>query len=340
MNNFLIIKGTAPRMAEQTKPPLPKKRKWVLVQKPMVGTTLALVPAACFGVYNFGWRALAVIATSFLFGFAAEAAFTWRQGKPVTSAVFVSCMLFALVLPPSVPLWIVAVGIVFAVVFGKMVFGGFGQNPYNPAMTGRCFIYISFPIAMSSHWNEAVGFFPRGLNHWLVDAMTSATPLVAAEGGDPVGLWRAFFGFTGGSIGETCTALVILGGAYVLYKKWANWQVVVSTALFALIPQTALWLAGVSQVNPVYMLLTGGFALGLFFMVTDPVSGARTDVGRWVFGAIVGLTTVIIRTFGNFAEGFMFALLLANTFCPIVDYTVTEKKKAKKAAAQANGAAV
>jgi Na+-transporting NADH:ubiquinone oxidoreductase subunit B len=309
-----------------------------MVQKPMTGTTLALVPCALFGIYNFGWRALAVIAVSLIVGFATEAAFTLRQGKPVTSAVFVSAMLFGLIMPPSVPLWIVAVGIAFAVTFGKMVFGGFGQNPYNPAMVGRCFVYISFPIAMTAHWNEASGFFPRGLDHFLVDAMTTATPMVAAESGQPVELWRALFGFTGGSIGETSFILVALGGAYVIYKKWANWRTVLATALFAVVPQTILWLTGASPINPLYMILTGGFGLGVFFMATDPVSSPRTNIGRWVYGAIIGICTVIIRTYGNFAEGFMFALLLGNTFAPIVDYTVQERQKAKKPAAQAKGA--
>lgn len=309
-----------------------KKRKLFLKQKPMVGTTLALAPAALFGIYNFGWRALAVFLTAYVFGIATEALFTIRQGKPITSAVLVTCTLFAMIMPPSVPLWIVAVGIVFAVLFGKMVFGGFGQNPYNPAMVGRCFIYISFPVAMTSHWNEANSLFPRGLDHWLVDAITGSTPLVAAEAGHPIELWQALFGFSSGSIGETSFVLVALGGAYVIYKKWANWHAVAATAIFAIVPQTILWLTGTSQINPLYMVLTGGFGLGLFFMVTDPVSSSSTNIGRWVYGAIIGLTTVLIRTYGNFAEGFMFALLLGNTFAPIIDYTVRERQKAKKAA--------
>jgi len=325
-------------MADTKSAPAAKKRKLFLIQKPMTGTLLALVPAAVFGVYNFGWRALAVIAVSFAFGIATEAAFTLRQGKPFTSAVFVSSMLFSLIMPPSVPLWIVAVGIVFAITFGKMVFGGFGQNPYNPAMTGRCFIYISFPIAMTSHWNQATDFFPRGLDNWLVDAMTGATPMVAAEAGNAVSWWQALFGFTGGSIGETSAVLVILGGAYVVYKKWANWKLVASATISMVGLQSILYFTGMTLVNPIYSLLTGGFLLGVFFMITDPVSAPRTDTGRWVTGAIVGICTVVIRTFGNFAEGFMFALLLGNTFAPIIDYTVQERAKAKKLAAAAKKA--
>lgn len=318
-------------VADPKKLNLPKVKR-VLIQKPMIGVLYALIPAAMFGIYNFGYRAALVIAVSFLFGFAAEAAFTYRQGKPVTSAVFVTCMLYALILPPSTPIWIVAVGIVFAVVFGKMVFGGFGQNPYNPAMTGRVFVYISFPLALTNHWNQAVDYFPRGLDRWLVDAMTGATPLVAAESGQPIAWWKAFVGFSGGSIGETSFVLLALGGAYIIYKKWAAWQTVLSTTLFAVVPQTVFYLTGVSQVHPIYMVLTGGFGLGVFFMVTDPVSSSRTPLGKWIFGAIVGITTVVIRTFGNFAEGFMFAILMGNTFAPIIDHTINERKKAKKAA--------
>ena len=313
-----------------------KKQGWLQKQKPMTGVVYALIPAALFGIYNFGWRVLLIILISLVLGTATEAAFTLPKGKKVTSAVFVTAMLYALILPPSVPLWIVAVGIVFAVVFGKMVFGGFGFNAFNPAMVGRAFVYISFPVALTARWNQATDFIPRGLNDWLVDAMTTATPMIAAEAGDPVPLWRAFFGYTGGSIGETCFLAVLLGGAYIIYKKYAAWQTVVSVTLFAVVPQTIFWLTGVSQVHPLYMVLTGGFALGALFMATDPVSSANTPLGRWIYGAIIGITTVIIRTFGNFAEGFMFALLLANTFAPIIDYTIRERKKAKKAAQTAD----
>ena len=310
------------------------KGKWIKIQKPMVGVCYALIPATLFGIYNFGWRAVSVLAVSFVLGTAAEAWFTLRHGKPVTSAVFVTCLLYGLIMPPSVPLWIVGVGIVFAVVFGKMVFGGFGQNVYNPAMVGRCFVYISFPVAMTSHWNQALDWFPRGLDNWLVDAMTTATPLAAAGAGDPEPLWRIFIGATGGSIGETCFPLILLGGVYILWKKWASWRTVVATTVFAVVPQTILWLAGVTPIDPLYMILSGGFALGVLFMATDPVSSANTDTGRWVYGAIIGLSTVAIRTFGNFPEGFMFALLLGNTFAPIVDYHVKERQKKKKEAAR------
>jgi len=334
-------------MAEPAQATVKKKPSRFKKQKPNMAVTYALMPVALFGIYNFGWRAAAVLATSLIVAFATEAFFTIRQGKPVTSAVLVTGMLFGLILPPSTPLWIVAVGAAFGVVFGKMVFGGFGNNPYNPAMTARCFVYISFPVAMTSHWHQASDFLPRGLDNWLVDAMTGATPLVAGAQGQPVDYWRALLGFTGGSIGETSFVLVALTGGYILYKKYANWRIVVSTTLFAVGLQTILWLTnnfGLTEhqaVNPLYMVLTGGFSLGVFYMATDPVSSASTDTGRWIYGAIIGIATVVIRSFGNFAEGFMFAILLGNTFAPIIDYTVRERKKAKrqKATAAKKGAA-
>ena len=316
-----------------------RPRKWIQQQKPMTGVVLALTPAALFGIYNFGWRVAAILALSLLLGFATEAMFTYRKGKPVTAAVFVTGMLYALVLPPSVPFWIAGVGIVFAVTFGKMVFGGFGFNAYNPAMVGRIFIYISFPIAMTAHWNAAADLFPRGLNNWLVDAMSGATPMIAAEAGNPAQLWQVFFGFTGGSIGETSFLAVLIGGAYILWKKYANLTTVIATTTFAVVPQTIFWLTGISQINPLYMMMTGGFALGVLFMATDPVSSAKTDIGRWAYGAIIGITTVVIRTFGNFAEGFMFGILMGNTFAPIIDYHVTEHRKAKKLREKAKAAA-
>ena len=301
----------------------------------MNGVVYALIPAALFGIYNFGWRVVAILLISITLGIATEAMFQFRKGKKVTAAVLVTAVLYALILPPATPFWIVALGIVFAVVFGKMVFGGFGFNAFNPAMAGRAFIYISFPVAITARWNEAIDFFPRGLNDWLVDAMTTATPLIAAESGNVVPIWKTLFGFTGGSIGETCFLAIAAGGAYILYKKYAAWQIVASVTIFALIPQTILWATGVSPIDPLTMMLTGGFALGVLFMATDPVTSANTPAGKWIFGAIIGVTTVMIRTFGNFAEGFMFALLFGNTFAPIIDYTIRERQKSKRLAAKA-----
>jgi Na(+)-translocating NADH:ubiquinone oxidoreductase B subunit len=320
------------------------KRGWIMIQKPMIGTTLALVPAACWAIYSFGWRVLAMIALSFVLAIFTEGMFTWRQGKPVTSAVFVTAMLFALILPPSLPLWMAALGIVFAVVFGKMVFGGFGNNAFNPAMVGRAFLYITFPVHMTNQWNFAGDAFPRGLNNWLVDAFTGATPLVAAEQGEAWNWVDIATGYIPGSAGEISFVLVALGGAYIVYKKYAAWQSIVATAVFAVGLQTVLYFTGNfgvnsdTPINPLYMILTGGFGLGLFFMVTDPVSSSSTPTGRWIYGAIVGITTVVIRVFGQFAEGLMFGILLGNTFAPIIDYTIRERKKAKKAAAKAKAA--
>jgi len=331
------VKGE--RVTEKPSTGAAKKQPWVKYQKPNVDVALALLPPALFGVYNFGWRALLVILVAQIFGFATEFAFVYRQKKPVTAAVFVTSMLFALIMPPTIPLWIVAVGVVFAVTFGKMVFGGFGQNPFNPAMTGRAFVYISFPVAMTARWSQAADLWPRGLDNYLVDALTGATPLTAGAQGASVPYWQAFFGFTGGSIGETSFLLIALGGAYILYKKYANWRIVVATAGTAIALQTILYLTdnfGLTDhhaVDPLYMILTGGFGLGVFYMATDPVSSASTDTGRWIYGAVIGVATVVIRSFGNFPEGFMFAVLLGNTFAPIIDYTVRERKKAKRAAA-------
>ncbi|MDP8225057.1 MAG: RnfABCDGE type electron transport complex subunit D [Candidatus Lernaella stagnicola] len=328
---------TRPTFLGFTKP----KRGWIQIQKPMIGTTLALAPAALWGIYSFGWRVLAMLALSFALSILTEGLFTWRQGKPVTSSVFVTATLFALILPPSLPLWMAAVGIVFAVVFGKMVFGGFGNNAFNPAMVGRAFLYITFPVQMTARWNAATDAFPRGLDNWLVDTFTGATPLVAVEQGQAFDYVDAALGFIPGSAGEISFVLVAAGGAYVMLRKWAAWQSVLATALFAVGLQTAFYFTGnlginsETPVNPLYMVLTGGFALGLFFMVTDPVSSANTNIGRWVYGAIIGISTVVIRTFGQFAEGFMFAVLLGNTFAPIIDYTVRERQRAKKAAAKA-----
>lgn len=311
---------------------------------------VALAPVAAASVWFFGWRALAVLAAVNLAAFLTEFVFTRFTRAETTSAVFVTGTLLGLSLPPTIPIWIAVVGAVFGVFFGKMVFGGFGRNVFNPALVGRIFIYISFAVPMNARWAEPIPAatgslaLPWGLGgfaRWASDALTGATPLRALRHGEPVELLPLLWGNAAGSIGETSALLILLGGLFIVWKKAANWRIVVSEAAAFLALQGVFWLAGVRHAaDPLTALLSGSVMLGMFFMATDPVSAAQTQGGRWIYGALVGALTVLIRTFSIWPEGTMFAILLGNTFAPIVDWLVRERQRVRKAAApSATGAA-
>ena len=189
--------------------------KKIMKQKPMLKVCYALLPCLAASVYFFGWRSLLLLALITLFGFMTEAFFTWREGKPVTMAVLVTCLIFHLSLPPSIPIYMALIGIVAAVAFGKMIFGGFGKNLFNPAMVGRCFIYINFPFAMTGQFVEPWWGGAAGLLGWTpgLDAITRATPLMAIRNGGQVEWLSLFWGNVSGSMGETSAILILLGRA-------------------------------------------------------------------------------------------------------------------------------
>jgi Na+-transporting NADH:ubiquinone oxidoreductase subunit B len=296
----------------------------------------ALVPVVIASVYFFGWRSLVTLVAVSVAGFLTEYAFTRTYKEPVTSAVFVTSFLFTLSLPPTLPLWMALVGIVFGVTFGKMVFGGFGRNIFNPALVGRAFIYVSFPVYMNSVWTEPVRGMVGGFARFAPDAVTQATPLRLLKEGAEVAWSKLLLGNTAGCLGETSAVLVILGGLYIVWKKAANYRIVVSGLIGMLLVQLIFWKSGVKgATDPVSALLSGSFLFGLFFFATEPISASQLNEGRWIYGALIGVLTVIIRTFSGWAEGMMFAILLANMFAPIMDYGLrTLRSKRKTAEAQ------
>jgi len=326
----LVKQGTSHTITGKMEAPKPKK--WFQTQKVMLRVCYALTPLVLASVYLFGWRSLAVLVVVFLFGVATEAAFTIRQGKPVTSAVFVTCMIFSLSLPPTLPFWMAAVGIVVGVAIGKMAFGGFGQNVFNPAMVGRCFIYITFPLAMTNTWVEPMRGGAAGLSGWspVPDAVTQATPMMALRKGAAVPWLDLFLGNTSGSLGETSALLILMGGAFLFYKKAASWRLALACVLGGLILSTLLHGAGIEAVpSPLATLLSGSFLFGSVFVVTEPISGAKTVWGQWIYGFIIGGLTVVLRGFSNFSEGLMFSVLLMNAFVPILDQTVRQVQARK-----------
>ena len=320
---------------------MPQQSKWVNWQKPMKHVLVACAPLAAAAVYLFGWRVLAMMLLVAGVAYVTEALFTRQWKEPVSSAVFVSAVLFTFSLPPTLPFWMAAVGIVFGIVFGKMVYGGFGRNVFNPALTGRAFVYVSFGNYMTAQWYEPWTRFPAGLVHWgwtaasaPPDVITTATPGILlkipaaalAERGAAAGdlsLWSLLSGDCSGVIGGTCTALTVLCGLYLLWTKAASYRIVVSGFLGYAAVQTLLWRFGLGHApDPLRAAAAGSLVIGIFFYATDPVSASQTNPGRWIFGAFVGAMSSVIATFSAWPAGTMFAILLANMFAPITDYVV------------------
>lgn len=303
---------------------------WVKWQTPMVRVLRACVPLVAAAVYFFGWRALAVVVVANLAAYLTERVFTRAWHEPVSSAVFVTGTLLAFSLPPPIPLWMVALGSVFGVGFGKMVFGGFGRNIFNPALTGRAFLYISFGREMTGQWVKPFTGWPGGFAAWGYaaadappDLITTATPGALMKAGEHFGIWDLFLGNCSGVIGGTSTILTLVCGAYLLWTQAANYRIVVSGFAGFLIMQTIAWQAGWHQaVDPWRAAFAGSLVIGILFYATDPVSSSATNPGRWIYGAFIGVMSCLIATFSAWPAGTMFAVLLANMFAPILDHVV------------------
>lgn len=261
-----------------------------------------------------------------------EVLFAVVRKHDVNEGFFVSSILFALTLPPSTPLWMVALGISFGVVIGKEVFGGTGKNFLNPALTGRAFLYFAYPAAMSGDavWTAVDGFAgATALGHAAMGGVTAIR-----EAG--ISWWATFIGFEKGSMGETSTLACLLGAAFLIYTRIANWRIMVGVLVGMIATATLFNIVGSNSdamyTMPWYWHLTlGGFAFGMVYMATDPVSAAHTNAGRWAFGALVGFMTVLIRVVNPaFPEGIMLAILFSNIFAPLIDYVVIKINIAKR----------
>ena len=308
-------------------------------QKMMRSVLLALIPVTLGSVYFFGWRHLVMALVVALAGALSEYLVMRSINKDkakISEAVFVSSALFTLSLPPLTPMWIAVVGMVFAIVFGKAVFGGFGRDIFNPALVGRCFVYIAFPAQMTLQWPLPFSSLPGGFAAWSAargaDVIASATPnITLIAGGGTTPILNLFLGNIAGSLGETSSLLILLGAVYLLYKKVASWQLMLSTVASAGIFAAILYLTGVSLANPLFVLFSGGLMFSSVFMVTDPVSAPKEKAVQWLAGILVGVITVIIRTFGLFTEGVTFAILIVNALTPLFELKYKEFKDTRKA---------
>jgi len=273
-----------------------------------------------------------IYATAFIVGGFWEVLFASIRGHEINEGFFVTSILFALILPPDIPLWQVALGISFGVVVAKEVFGGTGKNFLNPALAGRAFLFFAYPGDMSGQvWN-------------IVDGYSGATPLAAAAQGQLEyaindAWWDAFYGFLPGSIGEVSTLMILIGGAALVYCKIASWRIIAGV-MIGMVATAYLFNAIGSETNAMFAmpwywhLVTGGFAFGMMFMATDPVSASLTNKGKFYFGALIGIMCVMIRVANPaYPEGMMLAILFANLFAPLIDHFVVQaniKRRAKR----------
>lgn len=279
---------------------------------------------------NFAFGAayfLPIYLVTFVVGGFWEVLFATIRRHEVNEGFFVTSILFALILPPSIPLWQVALGISFGVVIGKEVFGGTGKNFLNPALTGRAFLFFAYPAQISgdSVWTAVDGF--SGATALSIVSTDGLNGLLASG----LSWMDAFFGFMQGSVGETSTLAILIGGSVLLIAGVASWRIVAGV-MIGMIATTMLFNAGATEgSNPWFAvpwywhLVLGGFAFGMMFMATDPVSASMTNTGKWFFGALIGLMVVLIRVVNPaFPEGMMLAILLANLFAPLIDYFVVQ----------------
>lgn len=341
-------------------------KKLLLKQAIMHRVLLALTPCAAGAVYFFGWRCLFLILWAGAVGFVVEYLFCRQRREPVSEAVFVTTTLLALVMPPTVALGVLTVATVFAVMFAKMIFGGFGRNIFNPALAGRCFVYVCFPVALTATWAPAADGPWGALGRWTTaptaDAITSATPLahlkakrIELGSSDaalskvpyeidrdetielrPSALFRGLtLGRISGTMGVTSALLISIGGIYLFWTKTASRTIILwLIGTYAVLNQVLLW-AGVEPVPGAWpAVFGGGFLFGAFFMATDPVSSPRTEAGKIIYAIIIGTCTVVIRNFSIFNGGLMFSILIGNMFAPIIDYAVREVAAIKKAGGQ------
>ena len=342
-DTFLRVPGTVTARGAHIRDAVDLKRVMIIV-------VIALVPAALFGMWNVGYQSalatgaawgfwkmfwygffkvLPLFLVSYIVGLGIEFADAQIKGEEVNEGYLVTGFLIPLIVPVDVPLWMLALAVAFAVIFGKCVFGGTGMNIWNPALLARAFLFFSYPSKMSG--SEVWVHLPKG--QAAVDGFTGATPLALTDeaGRHTVDAlnaagwdwWSLFNGMVPGSVGETSVIAILLGAVILVWTGVASWKIMVSAVAGGLLVGWLGQLAGATALPCWYQLLLGGFAFGIVFMATDPVTSAQTEKGKWIYGFLVGALAVTVRLWNpGYAEGMMLAILLMNTFAPLIDHCV------------------
>lgn len=346
--SFLFVPNTTTSSGAHIRDAVDLKRTMIIV-------VLALIPALLFGIYNVGyqhfnavggladttffqlffyglWKVLPMIIVSYVVGLGIEFAVAQMKGHEINEGFLVSGLLIPMIMPVEAPLWMVALSTAFAVIIGKEIFGGTGMNIWNPALLARAFFFFSYPSMIS------------GDKVWIAgdtaDAISQATPLAQMALGQPLTYSTAdmFWGFIPGSVGETSAFCILIGAVILLLTNVASWRTMISVFVGGYL--MALIFQPISGVEAYQQLLMGGFAFGAVFMATDPVTSAQTNTGKYVYGLLIGAMAVSIRCINpGYPEGMMLAILLMNTFAPLIDWFVVQaniKRRLKRAKAVAN----
>lgn len=345
-------------------------------KRTMVIVILALIPALLMGMYNVGYQhylainvqagfvgtflygllaMLPQIVVSYVVGLGIEFAMAQMKKEEVAEGFLVSGLLIPMILPVDTPLWMIAVATAFSVIFAKEVFGGTGYNIFNVALIARAFLFFAYPSKMSGDqvWVRTADTFGLGGGN-VVDGFSGATPLGqlavsdASRFGDfsflgitgnPLSLWDMFIGLIPGSVGEVSTLAILLGAILLIITGVGSWKTMTSVFLGGLFTVALLNLLAQNaamEMPPVYHFLLGGFAFGAVFMATDPVTSARTEKGKWIYGFLIGVVAILIRIFNpGYPEGMMLAILFMNAFAPLIDFYVVDaniKRRLKRAA--------
>jgi len=321
----------------------PYVRDSIDLKRTMIIVILSLLPAFFFGIYNVGLQSPEVLNKNFLdcfiyglfkvlpmylvvfaVGGLCEAVFAVLRKHEINEGFLVTGFLIPLTMPPTIPLWMLALATIFGVVIGKEIFGGTGYNIFNPALTARAFLFFAYPSKMS-------GNIP-----WIYppDGVTQATPLLQKSSNMQLSysFEDMFYGFIPGSIGETSTIAILVGAAILVVTKIGSWRIMLSTTLGMIITSLLLnqlgkidGISSMLDITPMYHFVMGGFAFGMVFMATDPVSSAQTNKGRWIYGLLIGFMAIVIRCINPaYPEGMMLAILFANAFAPLIDYNVIQ----------------
>ena len=317
-------------------------RDAVDLKRTMIIVVIALVPALLFGIYNVGyqhfkaigvlaetdffqmfffglWKVLPMIIVSYVVGLGIEFAAAQMRGHEINEGFLVSGLLIPMIMPVEAPLWMIALSTAFAVIIGKEIFGGTGMNIWNPALLARAFFFFSYPSMISGDAVWIAG------DPTTTDAISQATPLAQMALGQPLTYTSAdmFWGLIPGSIGETSTFCVLLGALLLLLTNVASWRIMLSVFVGGFLMSLAF--EPISHVEAYQQLLMGGFAFGAVFMATDPVTSAQTNIGKYIYGLLIGAMAVIIRCINpGYPEGMMLAILLMNTFAPLIDWFVVQ----------------